>query len=97
VELVASASAFGLDRLDCRGGEIVTDSVVLKIDPPLPCAVKDGSGTCDRPARTAYAYPARGPRPGVWLIMPVCDRCAGMATSDDADANEADASRGEAD
>ena len=69
------------------GGEAktVTDTVVLKIDPPLPCAVLDGSGTCDRPARAAYAYPASGPRLGVWLIMPVCDKCAGIATIQDAD------------
>jgi hypothetical protein len=58
----------------------VTDTLTLKIDPPLPCAVMDGSKTCDRPARMAYAYPTRGPRPGVWLIMPVCDRCADMDT-----------------
>ena len=61
----------------------MTESVVLMIDPPLPCAVLDGSGTCDRPARTVYAYPARGPRPGVWLIMPVCDKCAGTGRMQD--------------
>ena len=63
-----------------RGGDTVTDTLTLKIDPPLPCAVMDGSKTCDRMARMAYAYPTRGPRPGVWLIMPVCDRCADMDT-----------------
>lgn len=58
----------------------MTDTLILKIDPPLPCAVLDGSRTCDRLARMAHAYPARGPRPGVWLIMPVCDRCGSMGT-----------------
>ena len=66
-------------------GDIMTDTLILKIDPPLPCAVLDGSRTCDRLARMAYAYPARGPRPGVWLIMPVCDRCASMETMVGAD------------
>jgi hypothetical protein len=56
----------------------VTDTLILKIDPPLPCAVLDGSRTCDRQACMVYAYPAHGPRPGVWLIMPVCDRCASV-------------------
>jgi hypothetical protein len=95
--LVVSPFALVLDMLDCRGGEVVTDSVVLKIDPPLPCAVLDGSGTCDRLARTAYAYPARGPRPGVWLIMPICDRCAGIGAMQDADASEAEAAPDESD
>ena len=63
----------------------MTDTVVLMIDPPLPCAVLDGSGTCDQLARTAYAYPASGPRAGVWLIMPVCDKCAGIGTMKDVD------------
>ena len=66
----------------------MTDTVILVIDPSLPCAVLDGSDTCDRPARTAYAYPASGPRPGVWLIMPVCDKCAGIGTMQDADNSE---------
>lgn len=66
----------------------MTDTVILVIDPSLPCAVLDGSGTCDRLARTAYAYPASGPRPGVWLIMPVCDKCAGIGTMQDADNSE---------
>ena len=63
----------------------MTDTLVLNIEPPLPCAILDGSKTCDRLARTAYAYPTRGPRPGVWLIMPVCDRCAGPSTMVGAD------------
>lgn len=63
----------------------MTETVVLKIDPPLPCAALDGPGTCDRPAHVAYAYPTRGPRPGVWLIMPVCDRCAGLSKGVDTD------------
>lgn len=63
----------------------MTDTLILKIDPPLPCAVMNGSTTCDRLARIAFAYPTRGPRPGVWLIMPVCDRCAKMDTVIDAD------------
>lgn len=62
----------------------VTETVVLKINPPLPCATLDGSETCDRLASHAYAYPTRGPRPGVWLIMPVCDQCADMGTVPDA-------------
>lgn len=68
----------------------MTETLVLKIDPPLPCAVLDGSGTCDRLSHMAYAYPTRGPRPGVWLIMPVCDRCARLSTmeADDEDAAE---------
>ena len=65
----------------------MSDTLILKIDPPLPCAVMDGSKTCDRPARMAYAYPTRGPRPGVWLIMPVCDRCADVDTVLGADDN----------
>jgi hypothetical protein len=68
----------------------VTETVILKIEPPLPCAVLDGSGTCGRPAHTAYAYPTRGPRPGVWLIMPVCDRCAGKGEMPDADKSQDD-------
>jgi hypothetical protein len=95
--LVAPAFDFESDKLDCRGGEIVTDSVVLRIDPPLPCAVLNGSGTCDRLARTAYAYSASGPRPGVWLIMPVCDRCAGTGAMQDANVGKADAAHDEAD
>jgi hypothetical protein len=63
----------------------VTETLVLKIDPPLPCAVVIGSGTCERLAHMAYAYPTRGPRPGVWLIMPVCDKCAGLGTTLSAD------------
>ena len=74
----------------------MTDTVVLKIDPPLPCAVLTGSGTCDRPARTAYAYPASGPRPGVWLIMPVCDRCAEIGTVQDADDGDSGSAQHEA-
>ncbi len=60
----------------------MTETLILTIDPPLPCSVLNGSGTCDRPAHTAYAYPTRGPRPGVWLIMPVCIRCVGASTTD---------------
>ncbi|UCC89547.1 MAG: hypothetical protein JSV81_09615 [Anaerolineales bacterium] len=65
----------------------MAETVVLKIDPPLPCAALEGSRPCDRLARTAYAYPTRGPRPGVWLIMPICDRCAGLSTTPDAGDN----------
>jgi hypothetical protein len=68
-----------------KGGDDVTENVVLKIDPALPCAILNGTKACDRPARMAYAYPTRGPRPGVWLIMPVCDRCAGTSKGLDAD------------
>lgn len=71
-------------------GDSVTETVILKIDPPLPCAILDGTGTCDRPARMAYAYPTRGPRPGVWLIMPVCDKCAGLSTAPEVDNEDAE-------
>lgn len=54
----------------------MTETLILQIDPPLPCAVLNGAETCHRPARRVYAYPTRGPRPGVWLIMPICERCA---------------------
>ena len=74
----------------------MTDTVILVIDPSLPCAVLDGSDTCDRPARTAYAYPASGPRPGVWLIMPVCDKCAEIGTIQDADNGDNDFAQHEA-
>ena len=85
-------SLLHLVRLKRGGGDIMTDTLVLKIEPPLPCAILDGSRTCDRLARLAYAYPARGPRPGVWLILPVCDRCAGVGTmvgTDDSPDNRA--------
>ena len=94
--LVVSALTSGLGRLDWPGGETVTDTVVLMIDPSLPCAVLDGSGTCDRLARMAYAYTASGPRPGVWLIMPVCDRCAALGTMQDADNGEQGLARDQA-
>lgn len=58
----------------------MTETLILKIDLPLPCAVLHGDETCDQPARMAYAYPTRGPRPGVWLIMPVCTECASLDT-----------------
>jgi hypothetical protein len=72
------------------------DTVVLEIAPPLPCAVLDGSGTCDRPARMAYAYPASGPRSGVWLLMPVCDKCATKSTTQDADEGDSGFAQDEA-
>lgn len=68
----------------------MAETVILKIDPPLPCAVLQGSGTCDRPARMVYAYPTRGPRLGVWLIMPICDLCAGTGSSLDDGGNHTD-------
>jgi hypothetical protein len=72
----------------------VTETVILRIDPPLPCAVLHGADTCDRPAHMAYAYPTVGPRPGVWLIMPVCDRCAGVSSGWDIEDGNSRGSQG---
>ena len=66
----------------------MTETVILKIDAPLPCATLQGAEICGQPAQVAYAYPARGPRPGMWLIMPICDRCAGGSAVSDAQADQ---------
>lgn len=68
----------------------MAETLVLKIAPPLPCAVLGGSGTCERPSHMAYAYPTHGPRPGVWLIMPICDKCARQGTPLGADEDQDD-------
>jgi hypothetical protein len=57
------------------------DTVTLAIDPPLPCAVVTSGGTCNRPARVVHACRVSGPRPGHWLIMPVCEECAEAGTA----------------
>ena len=75
----------------------MAETMILKIDPPLPCAVLEGSETCGRLSHMAYAYPTRGPRSGVWLIMPVCDRCAGKGRMPGADSAQKDQEPPEAD
>lgn len=72
----------------------MTETVILKIDPPLPCAVLHGDETCDQPARMAYAFPTRGPRPGVWLIMPVCVECASLDAMAGTGAGEVEGEKG---
>jgi hypothetical protein len=54
---------------------MLIDTVTLRIDPPLPCAVVANGETCNHPAHVAHAYRTSGPKPGHWLIMPVCEEC----------------------
>lgn len=66
----------------------MTQNRIIRLVDPLPCSIYDPAqdGICGRPATLAYAYPHTPripdpPTPGLWVVQPVCERCAHAAAS----------------
>lgn len=54
----------------------------IKIDPPLPCAIRKEDGICGKTATGGWAWkkPIEEDEllftPGLWLMQPICKECA---------------------
>ena len=61
----------------------MTEAMVVKVDPPLPCnALAAGDSSRGHPARAAWAeLILSGEDAGRWILTPICEDCANMDIS----------------
>ena len=60
----------------------VDTTLAIKLVDSLPCGIRSGEGTCDKPAFAVHAVGWQHPLfAGHWVVLPVCKECARAAAA----------------
>ena len=54
----------------------VDTTLAIKLVDSMPCGIRTGEGTCDKPAYAVHAVGWQHPVfAGHWVVLPVCEEC----------------------